>query len=179
MIRIILVIFFIFIGSILDLEGCFFFQDKKSFLSEEGSFFEKVKNHYLSSLDFNLDQTKTDVAIDKLNQFIQKYPDGSKIKEAYRLLNNLLEKIERKNYCIANSYFLMHRYRASLIYFQDLINDFPESSFKEKIMYKICVSQYQLSKKKDFGKSYEKYMDNFPYSSNAKKLKVLYKKLKQ
>ncbi|WP_185860553.1 outer membrane protein assembly factor BamD [Blattabacterium cuenoti] len=94
------------------------------------------------------------------------------------MLNNLLTKIEKKNYCIANSYFLMQRYQASLIYFKDLINDFPKSHFKEKVMYKICVYQYQLSKKKDFIKSYEEYMKNFPYSFNVKKLKVLYKKLK-
>ncbi len=160
-------------------EGCSFLPEKKSVLSEEETLFEQGKRHYFSSLNFDLDQTKTNIAINKFNQFIKEYPDSSKIKEAYRLLDNLLKKIEKKNYCIANSYFLMGRYQASLIYFQDLINDFPESRFKEKVMYKICVSQYQLSKKKDFVKSYEKYMNDFSYSSNAKKLKILYKKLKQ
>ncbi|WP_185857159.1 outer membrane protein assembly factor BamD [Blattabacterium cuenoti] len=170
----------IFIVSILSLvfEGCSILPEKKSVFSEEDTLFEQGKRYYLSSLNFDLDQTKTDIAISKFNQFIKKYPDSSKIKEAYRILNNLLKKIEKKNYCIANSYFLMNRYQASLIYFKDLINDFPESCFKEKIMYKICVSQYKLSKKKDFVRSYNEYMKNFPYSYNAKKLKILYKKLK-
>ncbi|WP_185853174.1 outer membrane protein assembly factor BamD [Blattabacterium cuenoti] len=164
-------------------ESCFLFSEKKFVFSgkenesgEEG-LFESGKRHYFSSLNFDLDQTKTNNAINKLNQFIREYPDSSKIEEAYRLINDLLMKIERKNYCIADSYFLMRRYQASLIYFQDLMRDFPESHFKEKVLYKICVAQYQLSRKKDFLKSYNEYMKCFPHYSNAKRLKVLYKKL--
>ncbi|WP_185866983.1 outer membrane protein assembly factor BamD [Blattabacterium cuenoti] len=175
MVRLLFIITVLFTSFLF--EGCFILPEKQSVFSEEEALFYKGKRHSLSSLNFDLDQTKTDIAINNLNQFIEKYPDSSKIKEAYRLLNNLLEKIEKKNYYIANSYFLMRRFQASLIYFQDLITDFPESRFKEKIMYKICVSQYQLSRKKDFVKSYNEYMKNFSYSSNAKKLKVLYKKL--
>ncbi|WP_185859135.1 outer membrane protein assembly factor BamD [Blattabacterium cuenoti] len=164
-------------------ESCFIFSEKKPVLSwkedesGEKGLFESGKHHYFSSLNFDLDQTKTNIAINKLNQFVREYPDSSKIKEAYRLINNLLMKIEKKNYCIADSYFLMRRYQASLIYFQDFIRDFPESHLKEKVLYKICVSQYQLSRKKDFFKSYYEYMKCFPHHSNAKKLKVLYKRL--
>jgi len=173
-IRIIFVITILFISFLF--ESCLFFPENKSISSEEEVLFEKGKRSYLFSLNFNLDQTNTEIAIDKLNQFIKKYPNSLKIKEAYKLLDNLLYKIEKKNYCIANSYFLIQKYQASLIYFQNIISEFPETRFKEKIMYKICVSQYKLSRKKDFVKSYNEYMINFPNSLNAKKLKVLYQK---
>ncbi|WP_185872060.1 outer membrane protein assembly factor BamD [Blattabacterium cuenoti] len=152
--------------------------EKENELIEE-NLFESGKYYYFSSLNFNLDKNKTDIAINKFNQFIKKYPKSLKIKEVYKLLNDLLMKIERKNYYIANLYFIMHKYQTSLDYFQDFIKDFPESNFKEKVLYKICVSQYKLYKKKDFIKSYNDYMKYFSYyKNNTKKLKILYKKLK-
>ncbi len=160
-------------------EGCSILSEKKSDFLESGesTLFEKGKRDYLSSLNFNLDQTKTNLAINELNQFIKEHPDSSKVKEAYDLIQKLLKKIEQKNYYIANYYFIMHKYKAALIYFQDFINQFPKTSFKEKVLYKICVSQYQISRKEDFFKSYNEYIKNFPNSNNAKKLKILYKKL--
>ncbi|WP_185869453.1 tetratricopeptide repeat protein [Blattabacterium cuenoti] len=164
-------------------EGCFIFSEKKYFLEKndkktEKSLFESGKRYYLSSLNFDLDQNNTTIAVNKLNQFIKDYPNSLMTKEAYKYLNNLLMKIEIKNYYIAESYFLMQRYKVSLIYFQDFLNTFPKSFFKEKVLYKICYANYKLFRKYDFFKSYEKYIKNFSnLSYNAKKLKVLYKKL--
>ncbi|WP_185876672.1 outer membrane protein assembly factor BamD [Blattabacterium cuenoti] len=168
------------------LESCFLFTGKKNVLTEglneskeEEDLFKSGKEYYNSSLSYNLDQEKTDIAINKLNQFIKNYPNSPKVKEVYDLLNNLFFKIERKNYCIADSYFLMGRYQASLIYFQNLIKNFPRSIFKEKVLYKICVSQYKLRRKKDFFNSYYEYLKHFKFHSNSKKLKILYKKLEK
>ncbi|WP_185868873.1 outer membrane protein assembly factor BamD [Blattabacterium cuenoti] len=146
---------------------------------EENLLFNSGKNYYFSSLNFDLDPAKARNAINKFNQFVKKYPQSSKVKEAYSMLHDLLKKIEKKNYCIADSYFLMGRYKTSLKFFQDLIQYFPESRFKEKILYKICISQFFLSRKKDFFKSYNEYMKHFSYHIHAKKLKMLYKKLKK
>ncbi|WP_185861983.1 outer membrane protein assembly factor BamD [Blattabacterium cuenoti] len=155
--------------------GCLIFSDINK---NEEDLFKSGKNYYYSSINFDLDKTKTCVAINKINQFIREYPNSCNVKEAYRLLNDLLKKIEDKNYNIADSYFLMGRYQVSLIYFKNLIKNFPDGFFKEQILYKICLSQYKLSKKKDFFRSYEEYMKYFSHLSNAKKLKFLYKKLK-
>ncbi|WP_185858371.1 outer membrane protein assembly factor BamD [Blattabacterium cuenoti] len=175
----------IFFLCIIFFESCSIFSEKKHHLSydenntNEESLFESGKRSYYSSLDLNLDQTKTHIAINKLQKFVQTYPYSYRVKEAYRLLNDLLMKIEKKNYYIANLYFLMRRYKASLMYFQDFIKDFPDSCFQEKVLYKICLSQYHLLRKNDFVKSYEEYIKYFPYSPNAKRLKFLYKKLKK
>lgn len=183
--RIILIIFFIVFN------GCFLLQKKNSIISScdekklqlhihEIDLFNNSKKHYYKSIKSGLNNKKTvSFTIEELNQFIKKYPNSSKVKEVFRLLNNLLLKIENKNYCIAESYFLMKRYKTSLDYLKDFIDTFPNSHLKEKVLYKICVSQYELHMKKDFFKSYERYMKYFSNSFNAKKLKIFYKKLVQ
>lgn len=94
MIRIIFIISTLFVSFLF--EGCSLFTENKPVLLEEETLFEKGRYYYLSSLNFNLDQTKTNIAINKFNQLIKEYPDSSKIKEAYRLLNNLLKKSKKK-----------------------------------------------------------------------------------
>lgn len=176
--KIILIIFFIFFN------GCFFLNKRNSILSSydekkinlhEIYLFKNSKNCY--SIKSDLNEKKVSFTIEKLIELIKKDPDGSKVKEVCRLLNNLFLKIENKNYCIAESYFLMHRYKIALDFLKDFIETFPNSGLKEKVLYKICISQYELCMKKPFLKSYEKYMKYFSNSFNAKKLKILYKSL--
>ncbi|WP_185850224.1 tetratricopeptide repeat protein [Blattabacterium cuenoti] len=174
--KIILIIFFIFFN------GCSFLTKRNSILSscDEKKFnlheihlFKNSKKYY----SIKSDEKTVFFTIEELIEFIKKNPNTSKAKEACRLLNNLLLKIESKNYCIAESYFLMHRYKTALDYLKDFIETFPNSHLKEKVLYNICISQYELRMKKPFFKSYERYMKSFPNSFNAKKLKILYKKL--
>ncbi|WP_185863087.1 outer membrane protein assembly factor BamD [Blattabacterium cuenoti] len=169
------IIFFISVLSIPFLhKGCFTdITEKISY--EDQILFEKGRRYFLSSPNFDLDQTKTKIAIEKLSQFIKDYPNSTKVKEVYNFIEKLLNKIEKKDYNIANYYFLTQKYQSSLICFQDFIKNFPKSSLKEEAMYKICVCQHKLSNRKNFIKSYDEYMKNFPYSSNAKKLEILYK----
>ncbi|AGW85982.1 hypothetical protein K645_1016 [Blattabacterium sp. (Nauphoeta cinerea)] len=175
------IIFFVSVLSIAILhKGCSIhtgFFEKKLVLSKDKILFEKGKRYSLLSPNFDLDQTKTKIAIETFNQFIKEYPDSSKVKEVYNLLYKLLNKIEKKDYNIANYYFLIRKYQSSLIYFQDFIKNFPKSYLKEDAMYKICICQHKLSNRKNFLKSYDEYIKNFPYSSNVKKLGILYKKL--
>ncbi|WP_185855901.1 outer membrane protein assembly factor BamD [Blattabacterium cuenoti] len=160
-------------------------KEEKNF--EEYEFFRKGLNFYFSSLNFDLDQKNTYMAIDILNQFIQRFQNSSKITEANKLLNELLKKIEKKDYYIANIYFSMQKNYAALVSFRDFLNDFPKSNFKENVLYKICIIRYRIAianntnhKKNisDFLESYKKYVKSYPNNYyHIKKLQDLYKKL--
>ncbi|WP_185864315.1 hypothetical protein [Blattabacterium cuenoti] len=176
--RIVLIIFLItFSSCFLSKKNIDISDEKKSQLHKAILLNENVKKYYEKSSNDNLDNQLVFYTIEELHQFIKNHPNSIKLKEVLKLLNDLLLKIEIKNYHIAESYFLMHRYKVSLQYFKDFINVFPNSHFKEKVLYKICVAQYKISMKKDFFKSYEKYMKYYSKYSNAKKLKILYKEL--
>ncbi|WP_185850840.1 outer membrane protein assembly factor BamD [Blattabacterium cuenoti] len=150
--------------------------------SDENRLFKHAVDEFIKSLDFNLDQKKTLVAIDLLKTFIQRYPNHEKIKEAKNILDILMKKLEKKDFYIANSYFLMQKYKSSLIYFQDFIKRYPDSIFKEKVLYKICVIKYKMADNKEkastFFDSYNEYVKLYPNSnSRIKELQMYYKKL--
>ncbi|AER40702.1 hypothetical protein MADAR_402 [Blattabacterium sp. (Mastotermes darwiniensis) str. MADAR] len=160
------------------------FYSKKNLLekdSEENVLFQRSFNNYLSSLSFDLDPTKTKKAIEELNQFIKKYPNSYKISEAHKLLSELENRLEKKDFYIAHTYFLMKKYNAALIYFQNFLMDFPKSNFKEKVLYQICIIKYKLANNKEkvlnFFEEYNKYIKSYPNSPNIKTLKIFYKKL--
>ncbi|WP_113738211.1 outer membrane protein assembly factor BamD [Blattabacterium clevelandi] len=162
---------------------------KKKYLGnnyEENESFKRGLNYYFKSLNFDLDQKTTREAIENLNKFIKEYPNSSKIEEINEILNKLSKKLEKKDYYIANTYFFMKKYQSSLIYFQDFLNNFPKSNFKEDVLYKICLITYKLSinnnkNKKNqilnFLKAYYRYVKSYPNSPNIKKLKIFYEKL--
>ncbi|AWU44001.1 hypothetical protein DM815_01040 [Blattabacterium sp. (Cryptocercus kyebangensis)] len=157
---------------------------KKKYLGknyEENESFKRGFTYYLDSLNFDLDQKKTKEAIEVLNKFIKEYPNSSKSAEVNDILNELSKKLEKKNYYIANTYFFMKKYKASLIYFQDFLNNFPKSDLREDVLYKICLIAYKLSIKNgnysNFIEEYHRYVESYPNSPNIKKLKIFYEKL--
>lgn len=158
------------------------FSNSNGHNSEENRLFKRGFNEFIHSLNFNLDQTKTRVAIETLNQFITKYPNNPKIQEIRNIIVKLIKKLEKRDYYIANTYFFMRKYKAALIYFKDFIKKHPKSIYKEKALYKICVIIYKMADSKekasDFFDAYKKYVKLYPDSySNIKKLKTYYKEL--
>ncbi|ACX84038.1 conserved hypothetical protein [Blattabacterium sp. (Periplaneta americana) str. BPLAN] len=150
--------------------------------SEENRLFKRGFNEFIHSLNFDLDQTKTRAAINTLNQFITKYPNSQKIQEIRNIIVKLIKKIEKRDYYIANTYFIMRKYKAASIYFKDFIKKYPKSIYKEKALYKICIITYKMADNKekalDFFEAYQRYVKLYPDShSKIKELKIYYKKL--
>ncbi|WP_185866425.1 outer membrane protein assembly factor BamD [Blattabacterium cuenoti] len=150
--------------------------------SEENRLFKHGFNEFINSLNFDLDQTKTRAAVDTLNEFITKYPNSQKIQEIRNILVKLIKRLEKRDYYIANTYFFMHKYKASLIYFKDFIKKYPKSIYKENALYKICIITYKMAdnreKASDFFDAYQRYIKLYPDSSfKIRKLNIFYKKL--
>ncbi|WP_185864885.1 outer membrane protein assembly factor BamD [Blattabacterium cuenoti] len=153
--------------------------DKKNKVNKENEklLFRNVLNYYLYLLNNDLDLIYMRVAIKKFNFFLKSYPNSSKFQEVNRMIYNLYYKLENEEYNRSKLYFSLHRYESAVIYFQNFLIYFPHSIFKEEILYKICISKYNLDKVKDFFEFYKEYIKNYPNSANAKELRYLYKKL--
>ncbi|AGD98114.1 hypothetical protein BLBBOR_215 [Blattabacterium sp. (Blatta orientalis) str. Tarazona] len=150
--------------------------------SEEDRLFDRGFNEFIHSLNFDLDQAKTHAAIDTLNQFITKYPNSQKIQEIRNIIVKLIKKLEKRDYYIANTYFIMRKYKAASIYFKDFVKKYPKSIYKEKALYKTCIITYKMAENKekalDFFEAYQKYVKLYPDSHyKIKKLKTYYKEL--
>ena len=94
---------------------------------------------------YTLDQTDTYKAIDKLQNFIDIYPESTNVAEANILVKALREKLELKAYQNAIIYNNISDYKAAMVAFDNFIINFPGTPYKEKALFYKLESAYNLA----------------------------------
>ncbi|RZJ70199.1 outer membrane protein assembly factor BamD [Flavobacterium sp.] len=112
--------------------------------AEEAAYLS-AKSYAKLSSRYSLDQTDTDKAVDKLQAFIDKYPDSEYLKEANETMKGLREKLEKKAYEIAYGYNKISDYKSAITAFDNFVADFPGTIYKEKALYYRLDSTYKLA----------------------------------
>jgi len=137
----------------------------RSQYTEEAAF-QAAYCKYLDSPRSSLDQTVTYEAINEFQLFINRFPHGEKAKEATDLIDELRLKLQEKDFDIANLYFKIEDYQAAIVSFKNVLKDYPDTQFKEEIMYKIVVANYNFAsnsiaekKRERFESTAEAYYD--------------------
>jgi outer membrane protein assembly factor BamD len=116
----------------------------KSEKIEEASFLG-AKSYSMLSPVYTLDQTDTFKAIDKLQTFIDNYPNSQYLAEANTTIKTLREKIEKKVYENARGYHKIGDYKSALIALDNFISDYPGTPYKEDALYYKLDSAYLLA----------------------------------
>ncbi|KMQ63397.1 membrane protein [Chryseobacterium sp. BLS98] len=148
--------------------------------------------YYEGSMDYNLDQSTTETAINELQDFLTNYPNSERSKNISQLIDELSYKLEFKAYENAKQYFKMADYKAANVTFDNLLEDFPSTKLRPKIYDYIMKSRYELALKsvydlKDeriesalaYTRFIEKELPNTEYSKTAADLKVKLAKEKE
>lgn len=115
----------------------------KSEKAQEAAFLG-AKSYSMLSPVFSLDQTDTTKAIEKLQTFIDTYPNSEYLPEANIIMKNLNEKIEKKVFENAKGYNTISDYKSALVALDNFIADYPGTPFKEEALYYKLDSAYQL-----------------------------------
>ncbi len=113
--------------------------------AEECTFMSAYCN-CMNSPEYSLDQTTTHDAIKELQAFINTYPDSKRVPECNDLIDKMREKLEKKDYKIAQLYYRMEDYIAAITSFNNILKDYPETQRKEEIMFLIfkCYFKYGI-----------------------------------
>ncbi|RKE95078.1 outer membrane protein assembly factor BamD [Ichthyenterobacterium magnum] len=120
----------------------------KSEKVEEASFLS-AKSYYHLSPVYSKEQQETKEALEKLQLFINKYPDSKLLPEANKLIKELDYKLEKKAFEIAKqynkiAYFESSDYEAAIKAFDNFLADYPGTSFREQAMFYRLDSAYRL-----------------------------------
>lgn len=107
--------------------------------------FKGAKSFYELSPRYSLDQKDTYKALEKLQNFINGYPESSYRAEANALTTELREKLEKKDYEIANQYYRIEDFKAAIESFENFINDHPGSSYRKLAFYGRLAAGYKLA----------------------------------
>ena len=116
----------------------------KSEKLEEASFLG-AKSYYMLSPVYSKDQKETKEAIEKLQEFINVFPESEYLPEANKLVKELDFKLEKKAYSIAKQYNQISDYPASIRSFDNFIFDFPGSVLREDALFYRLDSAYKLA----------------------------------
>lgn len=154
--------------------------------SEECNYM-KALCYYLEAPIYSLESKNTERAINELQIFIDKYPSSSRVEKCNVLIDELRSKLAKKAFEISKQYYITEHYRASVISFNNVLNDFPGTIYREEIQFLILDGLYLLAinsvenKKEDRLEetldAYEMFIDNYPESTYLKKAKNIYTRI--
>lgn len=116
----------------------------KSEFAEEAAFLGAECYTKLSPV-YSLDQVDTHKALDKLQVFVNKYPNSTYVTQANELVKKLNEKLELKAFEIAKQYNQISEHKAALKALDNFILDYPGTKFKEDALYYMFDSSYQIA----------------------------------
>jgi len=116
----------------------------KSDRIQEASF-KAAKSYYYQSPTFSLDQEETYTAIEKLQVFINLYPNSEYSSEANQMISELQVKLEKKDFEIAKQYYTIRDYRAAIKTNDNFIASFPGTKFREEALYTKFISLYEIA----------------------------------
>lgn len=137
--------------------------------AEEAAFLSAYCN-YLNSPRSSLDQTSTYIALSELQTFIDMFPSSTKIEESNRLMDDLRQKLETKSYNVSKLYYKMEDYQAAITSFENLMDDYPDTQYKEEVLYYITKAYYEYAEKSIFSKRDERYEKTVEAYNNLKYL---------
>jgi len=140
---------------------------------------------YLMSPKARLDQTVTHEAIDALQLYVNLYPFNDRVGEASRLIDEMNDKLVFKAYLSARLYYDFDNYKASVIALTNCLSIYPDSKYREELMFMLLESKYMLAIGSVFDKKQERlssaldeyftFVDEFPESKHIKEAEKFHK----
>lgn len=112
--------------------------------AEEAQFMVGYCNYLLSPKP-RLDQTVTRDAIESLQLYINLYPYSDRVDEANRLIDELRAKLVYKSYLNARLYYDFENYKAAVVALDNSLKEYPDSEYREELMYMLLKSKYLLA----------------------------------
>jgi len=140
--------------------------------------------YYMQSPRPELDQTSTVQALDAFRLYTIRFPNSPRIPDCKRIIEELNEKMMEKAYISAQLYYNLDNYKAAVVSLGNCLIDFPDSKYREEIMFKLLKAKYMLAVNSVQSKQTERFQDaideyfsfvaEFPGSENKKEADEMY-----
>lgn len=107
--------------------------------------FKAAKSYYFQSPRHSLDQEDTFTALEKLQVFLNLYPESEYADEANQMIAELQEKLEKKDFEIAKQYYTIRDYKAAIKANENFVSGFPGTKFREESLYIKFIASYEIA----------------------------------
>ncbi len=123
----------------------------------EEALFLSAYCYYLDSPRYSLDQTTTIDAMKEFQTFLNAYPNSTRVEECNGLLDDLRSKLEKKAYETSNLYYKIGDFQAAVISFENMLDHFPDTQYREEVLFLILKARYIFASKSIENKKKERY----------------------
>ncbi|MDL2254917.1 outer membrane protein assembly factor BamD [Bacteroidales bacterium OttesenSCG-928-J16] len=130
--------------------------------AEEALFMSALCKYNLSPR-YSLDQTTTQEAIAEFQAFLNRYPSTTRKEECNQYIDELRDKLAKKDLEAAKLYFNMEEFDAAVVSFENVIKTYPSSDYVEEASYYIMRSYYRFA----LNSIREKQLERFQKAFNA------------
>ena len=149
--------------------------------------FNKVLCSVRNSPNYSLDQSETNIAINNIQEFVNRFPQSNFIDTCNILIDNLRFKLEKKDFEEVSLYDKTEKFNAAVTAAEIFSSKYPKSRYAEEVYYLMTKNSFYLainsveSKKNErTEQSNERFLNfakKFPNSKYFSELKLLKKKL--
>ncbi len=153
----------------------------------EEALFMSAYCYYLMSPRWSLDQEMTNDAIVQFEMFLSKYPQSNLVDSVNHLIDRLRYKLQEKSYRNAKLYYDLEYYRSAAIALENSLKKYPDTPFKDEILYYIALSRYMFANNSVAEKQEQRYLDaldaimtykeNMPHGEYIDKINALEAKI--
>jgi outer membrane protein assembly factor BamD len=153
----------------------------------EDAYFKSAYCNYRNSPEFELDQGETQMAIDKLQLFLVRFPETSLRDSSNHLMDRLRIKLEEKDWAAAEQYMRTRKYLAASRTMTEFLRKWPNSKYREEGYFSVLQADHQLAfnsvsrRKKerltDAIRSYHNFADAFSEGDMREAADRLYEEL--
>jgi len=153
--------------------------------SVELASYRSAISYYQLSPAFSLDQKDTYTGLEKLQNFIDIYPNSEYRVEANEKVKVLTEKLERKAIETAKQYNKISDFKSAIASFDNFISDFPGSIYRKDAFYGRLNASYNLALRsvpskvnkrlndsKEYYESFVKYFSNTELMTDADEIMI-------
>ncbi len=98
--------------------------------------------YYANAPVYSLDQSSNYKAIAQLQLFIDRYPGSAKVSKCNELIDQLREKLERKDYENSKLLYDMGDYKSAIFAFGNFLKDYPNTPHREGALFSILKASY-------------------------------------
>lgn len=123
---------------------------------EEADYLTAMCNYNISPRS-DLDQDYSIKAMRLFSLYIDKYPNSPMREDCEKKYKELNDKLIYKAYIAAKLYYNIGQYKAAMVSLHNCLVDYPESVYREEIMYLIAKSTYLRAVNSIESKQKERY----------------------
>lgn len=124
--------------------------------AEEAEYMNAYCNYLLSPRP-SLDQAYSYQAISLFGLYMSRHPNSDRIDDCIKYVEELRNKLVEKSYKSAKLYYNLGDYKAAIVALNNSLDEFPETKYREEIMFMVLKAKFLLAENSVANKQTERY----------------------